>query len=323
MTAPIYTGYQQSLTYAASKDRHIINGPMLRRATANAISGVIPQGQSGLYASRSGFNVTVENGAASVSGYWFVMDGNTTLTVAATTGVARRDLIIARIYDTSAGDGISEGKLEIVKGTTTSDPAIPTRSLLLWQVDVPASGPNVTLVDRRVYTVAAGAVRPTKGIANLVVADQMAGMPLFDTDTGITWYRYGSTLYRQGAVQVAAGVINSNTTVEVRNTWYYKQFGPIVLPSPANVVVVQGTFTLNFVASAAFDLAGAWGNVDLFRMALDPYSSGTDTERTYSFTGTIKDRAAGSHDLCWLGLTSGAGAIIHVKNLSYSWVAYG
>ena len=73
MTAPIYTGYQQSLTYAASKARHIINGPMLRRATANAISGVIPQGQSGLYASRSGFNVTVENGAASVSGYWFVM----------------------------------------------------------------------------------------------------------------------------------------------------------------------------------------------------------------------------------------------------------
>lgn len=330
MTAPIYTGYQQSNSYSASKDRQIISGPMLRRATANPLSGVIPQAQSGLYATRSGFVVTVENGAALVSNYWFIADGNTQITIDPTTGVARRDLIVARIYDTSAGDLTSEGKLEVVKGTTTSDPTIPARSLMLWQVDVPASGSSVTLTDRRVYTVAAGAVRPTKGIANLVVADQMAGMPLFDTDTGIHWFRYGSTLSRFGARQIAAGVVNKNVHLETGGPsgaiWQIQQCGPLSLPSQANLVSVTGTFTINVVGEARYDMKLAFDNVEILWVIADSFGnqgSNGDGDRTYSYTATITDRAAGSHDLCWIGMMCGMGGPIHIKNMSYSWVALG
>jgi hypothetical protein len=328
MTAPVYTGYQQSLSYSAAKDRYVVTGPMARRATANPISGVILQATGAFSASRTGFNVTVTHGAAVVSPYWFIANGNTTLTIEPVTGTARRDLIIARVYDIEAGNATSEGKLEIVKGTTTADPTVPSNSLILHQVDVPASGTALVLTDRRTFTAAAGAVKPVFGISSLVVADQTPGMPIYDLNTDIHWNRWRSdttNLHRMGAVQVAAGMVNSNTTVEVRNTWYYKQFGPIVLPQPANIVVVQGTFTLTFITDAATDLAGAFGNTEVFHTVVTGYGSTATSngDRTYSFTGTIKDRAAGSHDLCWLGLMSGAGAVVHVKNLSYSWVAYG
>lgn len=323
MTAPIYTGYQQSLAYSAAKDRHIVHGAMGRRATANALSGVIPQAQAGLSCSASGFGLTVTNGAATVSGYWFIANGDTSLTVEPTTGAARRDLLIARVYDTENGDATSEGKLEIVKGASTSDPTIPPNSLLLYQIDVPASGSSVTLVDRRVFAVAAGAVKPVQKIADIVIADQIPGAPIYDRATDILWRRSGSSLKRIGAEVIANGVINNNTTVEVRNTWYKPELGPIAIPSDASSVVITGTFTLNIINDGATDLAGAFNSAEVFHSILTHHSGSGDTDRTYSWTGVAKNIAAGSYSGCWLGLMSGAGAIIHVKNLAYSWVAFG
>lgn len=323
MTAPIYTGYQQSLSYSAAKDRHVVHGAMGRRATANALSGVIPQAQAGLSCSASGFSLTATAGVATIAGYWFIHNGNTSLTVEPTTGAARRDLLIARVYDIEAGDASSEGRLEIVKGTNTSDPVIPPNSLLLYQIDVPASGSSVTLVDRRVFAVAAGAVKPVQKIADIVVADEIQGAPIYDRTTDILWRRSGAALKRIGSEVIANGIINNNTTVEVRNSWHKPELGPINIPSAASSVLITGTFTLNIIQDGATDLVGAFNNAEVFHPVLTHHSAAPDTERTYSWTGVAKNIAAGSYSGCYLGLMSGAGAIIHVKNLAYSWVAFG
>lgn len=329
MTAPIYTGYQQSLSYSAAKDRHIINGPMARRATANALSGVIPQATGAFNVSLSGFVLTITHGAAQVNGYWFIANGNTTITIEPVTGAARRDLLVAHVYDIETGSPTSEGKLEIIKGTTTADPAVPAGALILWQIDVPASGTALVLVDRRTYTAAAGAVKPVKGISNIVVVDQTLGTPLYDLDTGIHWFRQGSALQRMGAKQIDSFTMHSNANVESGGpsgaVWQIYQAGPITLPSHANIVQVTGTWVLTALTDARFDMKLAFDNIEILHEVVDSYgsSAGGDGDRTYTFTATIADRPAGVHDLCWIGAMCGVGGPIHIHGMSYSWVALG
>ena len=297
------------------------------------LAGVIYQATGALSASRSAFVITVTHGAAIVNGYWFIVNGNTNLTIEPVTGTARRDLIIARVYDTEASDPASEGKLEIVKGTTTNDPTVPAGALILHQVDVPASGTGLVLTDRRIFTAATGAVKPVFGISNLILADQTPGTPLYDINTDIHWTRFrsdASNFHRMGAVQVAAGTRSSNQNVETGGpslgVWQIYQAGPISLPSQANVVLVTGTWTMTALADAKFDLKLAFDNVEMYWQVLDSHgasNSSGDGDRTYTVTTTITNRAAGSHDLCWIAIMCGAGGPLHVHNMTYSWVALG
>ncbi|GMA33502.1 hypothetical protein [Litorihabitans aurantiacus] len=66
----------------------------------------------------------------------------TTLTVAATTGLPRRDLIYAKQNDPTKGDPNNQAFYGVVQGTpnsTPTDPALPAGALLLERIHVPAN----------------------------------------------------------------------------------------------------------------------------------------------------------------------------------------
>ena len=119
MTAA-FTGYQQSLPYTAVKDRAISAVGMAHKALAVAESGVVLGTGGNLDVSvAAGTTLNVGSGVAMIGNYKFVSAVDRTVVVAASTGVARRDLIIARVYDTESGDPQSDSKIEVVQGTST------------------------------------------------------------------------------------------------------------------------------------------------------------------------------------------------------------
>jgi hypothetical protein len=168
MTDPI-AGYTQGGTYTAEQDRRINNARMHRLNPSSDAHGVIPQPGSMMnVALSSGMNITAAAGYAMVNRYTVNIPTATALTVAPSTSSARRDLVIVRVYDVEAGDATNEAKIELVKGTTTSDPALPARSLVIGQVDIAANASTVVVTDRRTFCPAAGGVQiasayPTAG----------------------------------------------------------------------------------------------------------------------------------------------------------------
>jgi hypothetical protein len=182
----VYAGYLQAGTYTALQDRRLKSAAMNGISTnGGSFNGVISVGAaSNLKVSNvSGFGISVEPGSAMVDQYHVVSDAAAALTVAASTATARRDLVIARVYDQESGDATSEAKIEIVKGTTTADPTIPARSLVLAQIDISASAASITagmIVDRRTYTSAAGGVVMTSNPTPLL-AKLGTGTPVWDS----------------------------------------------------------------------------------------------------------------------------------------------
>ena len=92
--------------------------------------------------------------------------------VAVDTGNAtnpRRDLIVARVYDSAIGDSQTAFALEVVTGTpaaSPSDPSVPTGAIPLARISVAANATTITsgnITDLRTSTSAPGAVRPLLG----------------------------------------------------------------------------------------------------------------------------------------------------------------
>lgn len=162
MTAPVpIVGYQQVSSYTAAQDRAILAGRM-SPSGSNPSHGVIYSTYGGafdVFVQSGTMTIKVDPGAAMVQGYSVVVPpGQTSLTLAPSTAVARRDALILRVYDTEAGDASSKAALELVKGSAAGvDPTLPPRSLLLEHFDVAANATTVTNVDRRVFVSPSGA----------------------------------------------------------------------------------------------------------------------------------------------------------------------
>jgi hypothetical protein len=203
MSSPLIVGYQQANAYTAAKDRQIQVHKMLHGAPSGgafpARSGVIlGTGLSNLDVYRNGTNlmsVDVDPGMAMVGTYSVTSPTKVVaLAHAASTATARRDLIILRVYDQEAGDATGEAKIEIVKGTTTADPAVPARSLILAQADIGANATSVTITDRRVFTAAAGGVVPALSIGQISAAEVQSGGLVYDIATACTWQNAAGAL---------------------------------------------------------------------------------------------------------------------------------
>lgn len=159
-------GYAQGGSYPAAADRAIGAAGMWRKLASAAdttYDGVIyANGADNLGpASSGGWTVTVEPGSAMVAGYRATFPAATVLTHDAATSSARRDLIVVRVRDQESGDGEDSAKLEILKGTTTADPTIPSRCLVVGQINIRASASSIVagdVVERRKFTAAAGGV---------------------------------------------------------------------------------------------------------------------------------------------------------------------
>lgn len=159
--------------YAAADER-LLDSVLLMPSGAggfSARSGRRPGG--GLAVTFSTLTATVAPGAGVIydptfaaGGPWrFVLPVSRSVTLAARpgAGLVRKDLIIARIYDSDSGAGTAkELKIEAVTGTasaTPSKPSLPPLSLELGVADVAPSGP-VSFVANTARTVAAGGILP-------------------------------------------------------------------------------------------------------------------------------------------------------------------
>jgi len=194
-------GYAQALTYAARADRQVQVMKVLHGAAAGGIiaarSGVILGSASNFDSVRNasaGMQVDVDAGMAMVENYSVICPAKVTVTCAASTASARRDLIVLRVYDVEAGDASNQAKVEVVKGTTTSDPTVPARALILAQADIGANASQVTVTDRRTFTAAAGGVIPTRTLAGITASELAPGGITFDLATGTNYQRQGNSL---------------------------------------------------------------------------------------------------------------------------------
>lgn len=152
-------------TYTAVEARRLFNASTF----APNATGIDPRpgvlGAPGALAvtAFSGMSLRVAPGLVVVpgtGGYVAVVDQIETVTIPASTTTARWDLVILRVRDAELGDGTSTATIEVVPGTTTSDPPLPsTRCLVLARVLVGASVSSITsgaITDRRTWTATAG-----------------------------------------------------------------------------------------------------------------------------------------------------------------------
>lgn len=173
MTTPS-AAYQQGASYSAAADRDLLTSLVYRKLVGDeslAVDGVLYGGPIGNLAdyAPSGWTTTVERGRAIVGGYVVAVPKSITLSHDVATTSARRDLVILRVRDTEQGDAENSAKVEIVKGTTTADPVVPLRSLVLSAVTIRASSSSIVatdIVDRRVFTAANGGVITTGDLNN-------------------------------------------------------------------------------------------------------------------------------------------------------------
>jgi len=197
MTTPLIVGYNQDLTYTAAADRQIVNSRMVhgRRGTPGSTAaddGVIMGNEANFdIAASGGMGVNIAAGMAMVAGFTVVSPSTVALTAAPATAVARRDLVVLRVYDTEAGDAISKATVELVTGTTTTDPVIPLRSLIIGQVNVGANATSVTVADRRVFTASAGGVIPAWNGVSVPSQNVPPGSLVYDLSTSQYYKRTG------------------------------------------------------------------------------------------------------------------------------------
>jgi len=171
----VTVGYQQSTTYPAATDRAILmsdnsmDGALGLDVSVRPGVMVAPVGSMFEASAGAPLAITIAPGVANVTpNYRLISDVATALTIQPLGASPRTDLIVARVYDTEAGDAQSKGTLEGVTGTSASVPATPARSLALCSVAWPANataGTQGVISDKRSYTAAAGGAITWAGAA--------------------------------------------------------------------------------------------------------------------------------------------------------------
>lgn len=219
-----------------------------------AASGIRPGASSGStpfdLQAVSAMQCKITGGTALVQGttaqgaYAAYSNADTTLTFTAGNATNPRiDLVVLRVYDNFIdASGSTQATIEIVPGTpsaTPSAPALPSAtSLPLWEVRVNAnvssgngginSNPGWTAArtDRRVYTVAAGGIRPASGGWTAAYDGQYR-----DNGTQLQrWYSATSTWNAPYAVGwLASNRSNTATVALTGGPWRINEVGTITL----------------------------------------------------------------------------------------------
>lgn len=235
----------------------------------------------GLAVTVSGLTVTVGVGSASVSPtsgangtYVAVNSTSTALTAAAQHATyARIDRVIVRIYDDQAdGSGMAKADLQIITGTAAASPVAPTLPAgveEIAQLQVPASGSAIVVVDKRRWAAAAGGVFTVATTALLPSGSAMRkGQLAWTTDYGVLWAWTGTRWAPQGTPHFAsttdrsAAITNPATgdtcttgadTAVV--TWLYStEWRQVTYP-------VDSTFTPTLTAGTVGSTGSATGSV--------------------------------------------------------------
>jgi len=312
MTAPDPTkpwaGYIQDQQYTAFQDRMIQIGKVNHQATVSGLNtrnGVFLGGGDGNsninlnVRSNGGMNLLIDAGSAIIDGYSVINPIQAALTIAPSTSTARRDAVILRVYDTEAGDAVSKTQLEIVKGTTTSDPPLPARCLLLAVVDVAANAVSVSPTDRRQFTTSVGGVVPYYG-SRPDITTIANGQIVHSLNTRQNDQRDGDNYYPLGANLVGQWSYNYPDSEDVGvGVYAYKQF--TVNPSrQCNLMVVYAQVTLHQITQGVSSIIeygmGLDAGGDIASSLINTGASHAySVNPSHSLVGVVADVAPGNH----------------------------
>jgi hypothetical protein len=224
---------QGTYTYAASLQRLSLAALTASGGALTARAGVRPGDL--LVAAHGTPNMTVDVAAGfalvqatSAVGGLIPIANNGSLSVtvsAANATYARIDLIVARFKDeedSTATTGNALATIEIVTGTPSASPAVPTtpaNALVLAQLAVAANATTITsgnVADKRVYTAALGGAVVCTSTTRPTGGQLVPGLLIFETDTGASRF-YDGAQWRGGITQeisVTGGYyVISGTTV--------------------------------------------------------------------------------------------------------------
>lgn len=311
MTAPDPTkpwaGYIQDQQYSAFQDRMIQIGKVNHQATVgglNTRNGVFLGGGDGNsninlnVRSSSGMGILIDAGSAIIDGYSVINPIQQAMTVAASTATARRDAVILRVYDTEAGDAQSKAQLEITKGTNTSDPPLPARSLLLAVIDVAANAVSVTPQDRRQFTTSVGGVVPYYG-SRPDITTIANGQIVHSLNTRLNDQRDGDNYYPLGANMVGQWSYAQPNNEDVPlGVYAYKQWN--VTPSrQCNLMVVFAQVQFHQIAAGAssvIEYGVGFDSSDIATATLNTGSAHPYTPNpTHTLIGAVANVTPGTH----------------------------
>lgn len=159
----------------------------------------------------------------------------------------RIDLIIARVRDNAEDAGGSTlFELNKVTGTpagSPSPPAVPSGSLVLAQVAVPATSGAVTITDKRVYAAALGGLIRCTSTTRPTGAALWIGQTIYEIDKHRTWKyngtawlpmsgRFACTVSHTGLSIASVGTATVSWTTENEDTdGFYTSGTNIVIPT--------------------------------------------------------------------------------------------
>ena len=273
--------------------------------------------------------VLILQGAGDTQGA-YICPNDTTATVtiaAANASLARKDAVIARLYD--ADDGVTgngyQWVLTVITGTAAASPAlpsIPTDAFLLAEINVPANDTaidNTQIVDRRVFTVAHGGVLPCT--STTLPTTPHIGQVVWRTDTS-SLELWSGTAWRPITFGTIVGNVSTTTTsttgisAEAKDTNLadvtftaiagrrYRvtvnlRIQASVGPTTVDIRVRDGLASSPVVASA--QLAGWSAQIN---------TAGGPGASSLTFTAVLVGLAAGTHKLgVFAARTSGTGLI--------------
>lgn len=200
--------YQQASSYSARLDRLMVAGLMAPEHGTGALAargGVRPTpSNTGLQVTQRaspGMWVTVGAGigyvpAQSAVGGVYEVFNDASYDVAIGTAhatLARRDLVVARVYDAEYAGASNIWGLEVVQGTAAGSPVLPSTpagAIALAQVQVSAGVTTITnasITDLRTYTTALGGTIPVLSTAR--PGAPYKGMAIYETNNNRPmWY---------------------------------------------------------------------------------------------------------------------------------------
>lgn len=200
--------YLQAGTYPARYDR-LAQATLLTPAPAvgplAARAGVRPGGlivtqrlTPAMFVSIAAGSAVVQSASATGGAYVAHNDASVDVAIAAAHAtLARKDLIVARIYDAEVSGSANEWKLESITGTPAGSPAVPATpngALALAQVSVAAAATtvvNANITDMRVYTSSLGGMPPA--LSTAMPASPYKGQGAYQTDLSRPVWHDGSS----------------------------------------------------------------------------------------------------------------------------------
>lgn len=201
---PAFALQNAGATHTAANDRMMLSGQGAGiRASTSLIGrgGVNPIAGGAMAVTQTGspsMAVIVASGICYIPGtegsvqgvYAATADASETLTISAAHGsLARIDLVVAKVEDSFYSGSTDAWSLEVVTGTASGSPAVPTapaNSIPLAQVAVAAAATTISngnITDRRIFYTASGGIIPCTSSTKPALNTVSEGQAIYLTDT--------------------------------------------------------------------------------------------------------------------------------------------